>query len=102
MGGREGYFFLGAISLGWVVVPYPKIAINLRWNYEKLPCIGSAVSKILRYTQIDRNPVTFIYGDIFLGPKLLEKLEPDNEKSDDIKLKEKHLEEGFTDLDKEK
>ena len=44
-----------------------------------------------------------LYTEIFfLGPKLLEKLEPDNEKSDDIKLKEKHLEEGFTDLDKEK
>jgi len=34
------------------------------------------------------------------GPKLLEKLEPENERSDENK--QKNLEEGFTDLDKEK
>ena len=38
-GGRgDFFFFLGAISLGRVVVPSPKIVINLPGTYEKLPC----------------------------------------------------------------
>ena len=34
----ECNFFLGAISLRRVVVPSPKIVINLPRTYEKLPC----------------------------------------------------------------
>ena len=58
-----GEFFLGAISLGRVVLPYPNIVINLPRTYEKLPWkenhIGLAVSEILRYKQKDRQ--TFCY-----------------------------------------
>ena len=35
-----GHFLLGAISLGWVVVPSPKIVINFSRTYEKLNCNG--------------------------------------------------------------
>ena len=34
----EGGIFRGAISFGRVVVPSPKIVINLPGTYEKLPC----------------------------------------------------------------
>ena len=48
-------FFLGAISLGSVVVPSPRISINLPTepNIVKENQIGSVVSEILWYTQID-------------------------------------------------
>ena len=38
-------------SLGMMVIPSPKIIINLLRTYEKLPCKGSAVRKIPRYIQ---------------------------------------------------
>ena len=53
-----------AISLGKVVVPFPKRVINLPRTYEKLQCKGeqyhSPVSKILLYKQTDMHPVTSI------------------------------------------
>ena len=47
------YFFLGAISLRWVVLPSPKIVISLPSTYEKLPCKVPAVREILRNIQTD-------------------------------------------------
>ena len=35
---EEGGFFSRAISIRRVVVPSPKIVINLPGKYEKLPC----------------------------------------------------------------
>ena len=54
-----GYFFLGAISLGMVVVSSPKIVINIPETYEKINPIkenpiGSAVSDIFRYKHTDK------------------------------------------------
>ena len=56
------------ISFGRVVVPYPKIIINLSRNYEELHCKGetyrSSDSKILFYTQT--NIMLFIFRIIEL------------------------------------
>ena len=38
--GLGWYFFLVLISLGRVVIPYPKIVINLPWINEKIHCKG--------------------------------------------------------------
>ena len=52
------YFYLRAISIRWFVVPCPEIVINFPRTYEnyivKENHIGSAVSEIIRYKQIDR------------------------------------------------
>ncbi len=58
-----GNFFVGTISFGRVVVPSPKIVINLPRLYEE-NLIGSAVSVIIRYKQTDRhtNPFTLLNG----------------------------------------
>ena len=46
-------FFLGAVYLGRVVIPTPKVFINLPWTYKKFTVkekhIGSAVSEFLSY-----------------------------------------------------
>ena len=39
---KRYFFFLEVISLGTVVVPSPKIVINLPRTYEELPCKGES------------------------------------------------------------
>ena len=51
-----GNYYLGAISLWSVVVPSPKIVINLPWIYEKLQSKGEPYR-----LSGDGNPDTFIY-----------------------------------------
>ena len=55
-------FFLGTISLGRVVVPSPKIVINLLGPMRSYPDnpIGSAVNEILRYKQTNRQTDTVL------------------------------------------
>ncbi len=71
------FLFFFVISLGRVVVPSPKIAINLSGTYEKPPCKGESywfssqrdpLVQTYKHTdkQKDSNHVTLLYGFKFV------------------------------------
>ena len=68
--GKSGYFSSGAISLGRLVVPSPKLAINHLMTFEKLHCKVDPNWFKQTYTQTYRHAVTFIQENQIVNSNL--------------------------------
>ncbi len=61
----------GAISLERVVIPSPRIVVNLPGTFEKLVCKGEPDQRLARFfstnRQTDKHPVTLLYTIEYLS-----------------------------------